>query len=199
MAALEKALDAATDGEKDKIRRKLGIIAPEARTAGNGQTPGTVATSETAPVRPVAADNRFTMSKVSSGTVLSIIATLLGVFIVYSLTGLSNNLAGLSSTMDARFADQATRINGLENKLETRITGLENRISALDSKYDAKIDALIQTVADMRVDIGKLQALMTGQLASPGDTERPRTPDDSAGTGNLGRSAPAASGPEPRP
>ncbi|MDR1314776.1 MAG: hypothetical protein LBQ12_14085 [Deltaproteobacteria bacterium] len=90
--------------------------------------------------------------------------------------------------MEARFADQATRI-----------TGLENRISALGNKYDAKIDALIHTVTDMRVDIGKLQTLMTGQLAPPGDTERPRTPDDSEGTGNPGRSAPPAAVPEPRP
>ncbi|MDR1040403.1 MAG: hypothetical protein LBR80_09615 [Deltaproteobacteria bacterium] len=121
----------------------------------------------------------------SSGTVLSILATLigafLGTFIVYSLNNLSN-------TMEVRFADQATRISGLDN-----------RISALDNKYDAKIDALIKTVADMRVDIGKLQALMTGQLAPVADTERPRSPDDSAGTGNPGRSAPAAAGPEPRP
>ncbi|MDR1313609.1 MAG: hypothetical protein LBQ12_07915, partial [Deltaproteobacteria bacterium] len=65
--------------------------------------------------------------------------------------------------------------------------------------YDAKIDALIQTVSDMRVDIGKLQALMTGQLASAGDTERPLTPDDSVGAGNPGSSAPASAGPEPRP
>jgi hypothetical protein len=174
MAALEKALDTATEGEKDKIRRQLGIAAPEDPTAGNGHAPGTTAASGTASVRPVAADNRFTLSNVSPGTVLGIIATLLGVFIVYSLT------------------DLATRINGLENRLDSRI-------SQLDNKYDAKIDALIKTVTDMRVDIGKLQALMTGQLAPSGDTERPRTPDDPAGTGNPGGSAPSAAGPEPRP
>jgi uncharacterized coiled-coil protein SlyX len=214
MAALEKALNTATEGEKDKIRRQLGITASEAPTAGNGQSPGTTAASETPPVRPVAVDNRFALYRVSPGTVLSIIATLIGAFIVYSLSGLSSN-------MEARFADQATRItglenritglenklenriNGLENKLENRINGLENklenRISALDDKYDAKIDALIKTVTDMRVDIGKLQALMTGQLAPAGDTERPRTSDDSAGAGNPDGSAPPVAGPEQRP
>ncbi|MDR1079986.1 MAG: hypothetical protein LBQ79_03245 [Deltaproteobacteria bacterium] len=191
MAALDKALDAATEDDKDKIRRKLGITAPEAPTAGNGQTPGTTVTSETAPARPAAADNRFTISNVTSGTVLSIVATLLGVVIVFILTGLSNTVTGLSNTMEARFAEQATRISGLENRLD-------NRISALENKYDAKIDALIKTVTDMRVDIGKLQALMTGQLAPAGDTERPRTPDDSAGTGYPGRNPPSAAGPEPR-
>jgi hypothetical protein len=179
MAAFGKALDAATEGEKDIIRRKLGITAPEAPTVGNGQTAGTTATSETASVRPVATDNRFTMSKVSTGTVLSIVATLLGAFIVYSLNNLSN-------TMETRFAEQATRISALDN-----------RISALDNKYDAKIDALIKTVTDMRVDIGKLQTLMTGQLAPVGDMARPGSPDDSAPAGNPGRSAPTAAGPEP--
>jgi hypothetical protein len=49
----------------------------------------------------------------------------------------------------------------------------------------------------MRVDIGKLQTLMTGQLAPVGASERPRSPDDSAGIGNPDRSVPTAAGPEP--
>jgi uncharacterized coiled-coil protein SlyX len=112
------------------------------------------------------------------------------------ITGLENRLENRITGLENRLEN---RITGLENRLENRITGLETRITGLDNKSDAKIDALIQTVAGTQVDIGKLQALMTGQLASAGDTERPRTPDDSAGAGNPGGSAPAAAGTEPRP
>jgi Flp pilus assembly pilin Flp len=154
MAVLVKALGTATEGDKDKIRRELGIPNPEALTAGNGQAPGTTATSETTPVRPFETDNQFSLSKVSSGIIVGIIATLLAAFIVYSLTNISTTMEARFNTMEARFNTMEARFSGLETRLDNRIFQLY-----------AQFDALNKTVSDIRVDIGKLQALTTGQLA----------------------------------
>jgi hypothetical protein len=107
------------------------------------------------------------------------------------------DMDGKFNAIDIRFKALETRMDDKFEAGDIRFNAVENRIGGVETRLTevgTKLEVLTETVATVRVEVGKLQDTVYGRPASREDMELPQTSDDSSAGGRMSRSPLAAAG-----